>query len=86
MGYSWHDFLGILGVTMIVFSYFLLQSKRLRSDQLSYSIANAFGASLVIVSLLYEFNISAFLVEFFWLIISLMGVFRHITFSKKRER
>lgn len=82
MDYSWHNFLGMLGVTMIVSSYFLLQSKRLRSDQLSYSIANAIGASLVIISLWYEFNMSAFLVEFFWLMISLMGIFRHITIQR----
>jgi hypothetical protein len=39
------------------------------------------GAGLVLISLFGEFNLSAFLVEFFWLIISLYGLAQQNKFS-----
>lgn len=76
MIYEWHDFVGNLGVAMIVVSYYLLQTGRTTSNASTYLSANAIGAFLVLVSLLGEFNLSAFLVEFFWLMISLYGLYQ----------
>ena len=70
------DGIGILGAALIVVTYFLLQIGRLDSLSLSFSVANGLGASGIIFSLLYEFNLSAFAIESFWLAISLYGVFR----------
>lgn len=72
-----HDVAGTAGVVLIVVSYFLLQIGRMRNDSLSFSVSNAVGAALIILSLTFEFNASAFLVEFFWLLISLVGVARY---------
>lgn len=66
----------MLGAALIVVTYFLLQIGRLDSLSLSFSVANGLGASGIIFSLLYEFNLSAFAIELFWLAISLYGVFR----------
>jgi hypothetical protein len=74
MNYSWHDIVGTIGVGMIVFTYVLLQLERLRSTQLAYSVLNAVGAFLILVSLYYSFNFPSFVVEFFWLLISLFGI------------
>ena len=74
MDYQWHDFIGNLGVVMIVVAYYLLQTERTTSRAIAYLSANAVGAGLVLISLFGEFNLSAFLVEFFWLIISLYGL------------
>ena len=76
MIYEWHDFIGNLGVSMIVISYYLLQTERTTSDATAYLSANATGAFLILVSLLGEFNLSAFLVEIFWLLISLYGLYK----------
>lgn len=76
MIYEWHDFVGNLGVAMIVVSYYMLQTGRTTSQATGYLSANATGALLVLVSLLGEFNLSAFLVEFFWLMISLYGLYQ----------
>jgi len=67
---------GVLGAALIVVAYFLLQSGRLDSRSLSYSIVNGLGASCIIYSLLFEFNLSAFVIESFWLAISLYGALR----------
>jgi len=77
MKYAWYDLVGTIGVGIIIFTYILLQSGKLKSENLSYSILNAAGASLIIVSLVYNFNFPAFIVEFFWLLISLFGIVRY---------
>jgi len=70
------DGIGILGAALIVIAYFLLQIGRLNPLSLSFSVVNGLGALGIIFSLLYEFNISAFAIESFWLAISLYGIFR----------
>ncbi len=83
MTYSWYDILGTIGVVLIVITYVLLQIERVRSDQLVYSLLNTVGASLILVSLYYNFNFPAFVVEFFWLLISLFGIGKYI-FQRRR--
>ncbi len=74
MSYAWYDILGTVGVATIVVAYVLLQIGRLRSEQIAYSLLNAVGASLILVSLYFSFNFPSFVVEFFWLLISLFGI------------
>ena len=76
MTYSIYDVLGNIGVFLILLTYLLLQIRKLSSEDLAYSVLNALGASLIIVSLLFDFNLSAFIVESFWVIISLIGISR----------
>jgi hypothetical protein len=82
MQYAWYDLIGLIGVTVIILTYVLLQAERLRSDNLIYSLLNALGASLILLSLYFSFNFSAFVVEFFWLLISLFGIGKY--FLKKK--
>lgn len=77
MRYAWFDVVGSLGVSVIILTYVLLQTGRLRSDALAYSILNASGASLIVVSLICNFNFAAFVVEFFWVLISLYGIAKY---------
>ena len=72
----WPDAVGLLGVTLILLAFFLLQARRLHGHALGYQLMNAFGALLVLVSLLYAFNLSAFLMELAWLAVSIYGIFR----------
>ena len=71
---NWYDILGTVGVAIIIFTYVLLQIERIRSDQLAYSLLNAIGAALILVSLYFDFNLPSVVVEFFWLLISLFGI------------
>jgi hypothetical protein len=68
------DLAGFIGVLLIVIAYLFLQLDKLRSSTLSFSLLNAVGSLLIIVSLLFKFNASAFLVEVFWFLISLLGL------------
>ncbi len=76
MTYVWYDILGTLGVAVIVLTYVLRQIERIRIEQPAYSVLNAAGASLILISLFYNFNFPSFVVEFFWLLISLFGIGR----------
>jgi len=78
MQYAWHDILGTVGVAVIIVTYVLLQAEKLRSDSLYYSLLNAVGPSLIIVSLYFNLNFPAFIVEFFWLLISLFGIGKYL--------
>ncbi|HEV7394929.1 MAG TPA: hypothetical protein VGN86_00345 [Pyrinomonadaceae bacterium] len=83
MRYGWYDLAGNVGVAMMVGAYLLLQLGKLKITDLSYSLINALGAALVLISLLYNFNLSAFLVEAFWLLISLFGLIKFLTTRNK---
>ena len=85
MTFAWYDILGTAGVAVIVLAYFLLQSGRMRSDQLAYSLMNGGGAVLILISLYYAFNFPSFVVEFFWLLISLYGIGRSISRKKAQK-
>lgn len=74
MDYSWFDLVGNFGVLLMVIAYLLLQLEKLSSSALSYLVLNTVGAILVIISLMFRFNLSAFLMEAFWLLISLYGL------------
>ena len=72
----WYDWAGLLGVAMTLVAFYLLQAGRLRGDGLTYQLLNAFGAFAVLLSLLYAFNLSAFVLEGLWLLISIYGIVR----------
>ena len=76
MSYSWTDLVGNAGVAMIILAYLGLQLERLDGRGLAYSVVNAVGAALILVSLLEDFNLSAFVIEIFWIAISLIGIWR----------
>ena len=85
MNYGLVDLLGLIGVVLIVVTYLLLQLEKLKSNDLAYSLFNAIGASLIVLSLLINFNLSALLMEVFWVLISLLGIFRYFRLKASRS-
>ncbi|TDI74271.1 MAG: hypothetical protein E2O84_06100 [Bacteroidetes bacterium] len=78
MEYGWYDLLGNIGVIAIIGSYLGIQLDWLDARGLLYSVINAIGAVFILVSLLYSFNLSSFIIEVFWIAISLIGIVRGI--------
>jgi paired small multidrug resistance pump len=76
LNYHWHDVLGNLGVLTILLCYLFAQLDRWAVTAPSYSIANALGAALILISLLVDFNLSAFMMEAAWLLISIYALLR----------
>lgn len=76
---------GSIGVGIIIFTYILLQIGKILSENLVYSLLNALGAGLIIVSLIFNFNFSAFIVEFFRVLVSLYGVGKYFLTEKEMK-
>ena len=68
------DVIGIVGVAIVVVTYFLLQSEKIDSKGFLYSFFNAFGSLFILYSLLYNWNLASFIIEFIWIVISLYGL------------
>jgi len=68
------DLVGIAGATLIIVAYLLLQLRRIDAGNVWYSAANAAGAALILLSLWFDFNLAAVIIEAFWLLISLYGI------------
>lgn len=86
MSIAWYDYVGTTGVFIILVAYFLLQTERLASATLSYSVLNLLGAVLITVSLVYDFNFSAFVIEIFWIALSLYGIWRWYRLRRAADR
>lgn len=78
MSYSIYDFLGNVGVFLIVLMYLALHTDRVDSDSVIFSLLNAVGAVLILISLWVNFNLSSVIIEIFWLAISLFGLFKSL--------
>jgi hypothetical protein len=70
------DFIGLLGVALILLAYAAIQFKRMEASDRRYSLLNLAGALLILVSLTVDFNLSAIVMESAWAVISLYGLFR----------
>ena len=68
------DMGGVIGVLMMLAAYALAQLGRMKVDQLPSLLMNLAGSLLVVVSLLYKFNLSAFLMEAAWALVALFGL------------
>lgn len=74
-----YDSLGIGGVVIILIAYLLLQLEKLTAQDWRYSAANAVGALLILISLLFSFNLASFIIEIAWLLISIFGLFKALS-------
>lgn len=76
------DWIGMMGVALILLAYGLLQAQKVSSTDLAFSACNALGAGLILVSLAFDFNLPAMVIESAWLVISLYGLLRSRTRAK----
>ena len=51
-----YNVIGTIGVAIILTTYFLLQTNRIHANELRYSVLNFFGAGMILISLIYDFN------------------------------
>ncbi len=71
---SLFDLAGLLGAFGILAAYAGVQLKRLDPHRPPALLLNLVGASLVLVSLIEDFNLAALLLEIAWIAIALQGL------------
>lgn len=70
------DLVGIVGSILLMIAYFLLQKGTIKGTDASYLYLNLIGASFILFSLFFFPNRSAIIIEVFWVIISLYGLWK----------
>lgn len=72
------DVFGLMGSAIIAIAYFANLQSLLRAEGWLYSLANLIGASLILGSLYWMWNLPAAVMEGFWALISLYGLARAV--------
>lgn len=73
--YQW---IGFVGMALVIFAYLLLQINKYTIQSLQYQLLNLVGAILLLISLCVHFNLGSFIIEVFWIIITLYGIYKNI--------
>jgi paired small multidrug resistance pump len=73
------DVLGLIGVFFTLVAYLLLSIRKMSSHSVGYPSLNMIGSALIIYSLYYDWNISAFVMEVCWMLISIYGFYKVVT-------
>ena len=73
---EYSDIIGVIGVGFVVGAYIWLQINHDAARSVAYPACNALGAGMIIYSLIYDWNLSAFLIESIWAAVSLFGLAR----------
>lgn len=79
------QWIGFLGMAFVVSAYFLLQINRCTIHSILYQLLNLIGAILLLISLCVHFNLGSFVIEIFWIIITVYGIFNNLK-RKKNEK
>lgn len=82
MTLTFADAIGLVGVSLIVATYFLSQIGRMTVNRPLYPALNGLGALLILYSLMHTFNTASFVIEVFWLAISAVGLVRALMIKK----
>lgn len=76
------DVVGLIGVTILIVTYAMLQFDKIDPKGFWYSFNNLLVAILVTVSLVYTPNLASIVIEIFWFLISLYGI---VMFYKRKS-
>ena len=79
------DFAGLIGVVLMLWAYVGAQNGRIDPTGLTSLLMNIIGPGLVIFSLMFSFNLPAFLTEAAWAGAATIGVVR-LVLKRRRER
>ena len=71
---SLYDLAGLFGAFGILAAYAGVQLKKLDPHRPPALLLNLIGATLVLVSLIEDFNLAAFILEIAWIVIALHGL------------
>ena len=71
--------IGNIGVILFLGAYFLLPPGKIAHTSLWYSGLNLGGALLLMFSLWIDWNLSAFMLEAAWALISMWGIWKGMT-------
>lgn len=75
ISFHYYDVISTVGVIIILVTYYLLQTRKMDARNVWYSILNIVGSVFILYSLWFDWNLGAVLMESFWIVISIVGIF-----------
>ena len=84
MSIALYDLVGLVGAAIIVAAYFANQQRWLASDDWRFPAANLVGASLILVSLWFDWNLPSVVIEAVWALVSIWGMVRSLADRRAR--
>ncbi|MDA9842942.1 hypothetical protein N9C44_00570 [bacterium] len=75
--YEWSDFIGNIGVVLLIGTFGLLQFSKIDSKGFWYSFNNMMVAILLSINLYYKPNLSSIIIEIFWFGLSVYGIVQY---------
>ncbi len=76
------DLLGVIGALALCAAYWMVTRRRLDPEALTYNMMNLGGSALLLVSLWFNPNHGAILIEVIWAAIALTAIVRLLGSSK----
>ncbi len=76
------NIVGIIGVILIITSFFLLQIEKFKPHSTGYLLFNFFGALMLLFSLYYTWNLASVIIECLWLLIIIYGIIKFKIINK----
>ena len=76
-GFGLYDIAGLIGSVIVILAYFATQAGWFSANEPRFAWANLVGAALIIASLTMDWNLAAFVMEIFWILISVYGLARY---------
>jgi len=64
----------MVGMACVVFAYFAVERDWFNNKEVKFYVINLIGAVLLLISLLINFNLGSFVIEIFWIAISIFGI------------
>jgi len=71
------DVIGMAGTFLVVGAFFLMQLNKVSPKGLIYNLMNLIGALFLLFSLCINFNLASFVIEVFWIVASVIGLFQY---------
>jgi hypothetical protein len=82
---SFSDHVGIIGVVLTIVAYYLINTNKVSAHNFSYVWLNLIGATLLLYSLCFHWNLACVLIEVAWISISLIGLYRAIVMNQQKR-
>ena len=80
------DWIGVVGVSMILLAFYLNSSNRLKTGSLSFILLNLIGASLACLAAVLINYLPFIILEGVWALVSLIALFKHLKNNKSNTQ
>ena len=82
--YTWSDFVGNIGVALLIGTFAMLQFDKINAKGFWYSFNNLIVAILLMINLYFKPNLSSIIIEVFWILLSIYGLVKYFK-SRSKE-